>query len=98
MSRKRSSAIARIRDIANSLIAEIDNAEKEHDLLEIAGERFKEIEPALNKLNAALNPAPGGELIPPAAEPVKPPVDPPVIRERHPRKKKDVQPDLQPTE
>jgi hypothetical protein len=98
MSRKRSSAIARIRDIADSLISEIDNAEKEHDALEVAGERFKEIEPALNKLNAALNPAPGtGELIPPATEPVKPPVDPPVIRERHPRKRKD-EPDQQPTE
>lgn len=54
---RKSSSLARIRDLVNNITGELDNAQAEHDDLMSDSTRLKEIEPALAKLQAALKPA-----------------------------------------
>jgi hypothetical protein len=54
---RKSSSLARIRDLVNNISGELDNAQAEHEDLMSYSARLKEIEPALAKLQAALNPA-----------------------------------------
>jgi hypothetical protein len=57
MSRTKSSSLAKIKDLASSLINVIDSVQAEMDKLTFDSARLKEIEPALAKLQAALKPA-----------------------------------------
>jgi hypothetical protein len=57
MSRAKSSSLAKIKDLATSLIVVIDSVQSEMDKLTFDSARLKEIEPALAKLQAALKPA-----------------------------------------
>lgn len=71
MARPKSSSLARIDDLAKALRSEVYNAMAEYNILLAGSERLKEIEPALRKLQTALNPPVTGQ---PAVD--QPPTEP----------------------
>jgi hypothetical protein len=104
MSRTKSSTLAHAQSLVEGLIGDIIELKKEFDILTVTSERLKEIEPALHKLQAALNPAPVAPFNPEVSN--TPPsqdelvriaeynVPKPPVRERHPRKKKEAAAEL----
>jgi hypothetical protein len=62
MSRAKSSNLARLNDLIDSLAKTCHDLHEEFDKLKTDSERLKEIEPALKKLQSALNPPKAGDL------------------------------------
>ena len=94
MPRTKSSSLAKIKDLASSLITEVVFAQAEYDILQKDSARLKEIEPALKKIRETIAaPEPPPQPPPPGQEeqPIIIPKEK-VKRARHNKKKSTEEP------